>query len=182
LDDFVSKSSSLRFGNHYSPSSPHGVHVHALGNIDNELDVGIVIVVGAAGYLHITLGTPSTAPSASCTHLNILVRHANVLGIGLEILGRRHDGELDGALISKRLVCPLPHRADLFDCCDTIVCNEHLRRKPASALLSSRIPNNANSVSGPAYLCNYRVAVVGGYKVLHLAWLRSLEMVAANEV
>jgi hypothetical protein len=61
------------------------------------------------------------------THLDILVRHADVLGVGLQILGRGHDGELDGPLIAKCLVCPLPHGADLLDCRNTVVCNEHLQ-------------------------------------------------------
>src|SRR5689334_14087539 len=33
------------------PSCPHGVHVHALCNIHNELHVGVVVVVRAAGHL-----------------------------------------------------------------------------------------------------------------------------------
>lgn len=47
------------------PSGPNGVDIHALSNVDNELDVGVVVVVGAAG------------------NLDIVVGHANVVGVGL---------------------------------------------------------------------------------------------------
>jgi hypothetical protein len=33
------------------PSSPHSVDVHTLGNIDDELDICVVVVVCASGYL-----------------------------------------------------------------------------------------------------------------------------------
>jgi hypothetical protein len=114
------------------------VHVHALRHVDNQLDVGVVVVVGPA------------------RHLDVLVGHANVLGVGLQVLGRRHDGELDGALIAKRLVRPLAHGADLLDRRNTVVCNQHV--------------------------CDDRVAVVGGHKVLDLARRRRGQTVAADEV
>ena len=73
------------------PSCPNGVNVHALGHVDNELNVGVVVVVGATG------------------DLDILVRHTDVVCVGRQVLGSGHDGELDGALIAQRFVCPFPH-------------------------------------------------------------------------
>jgi hypothetical protein len=76
--------------------------------IYNELDVGVVVVVGAT------------------RDLDVLVRHADVVCVGGQVLGCGHDSELDGALIAQCLVCPLPHGADFFDGGDTVVCNENL--------------------------------------------------------
>ncbi|KAH6606987.1 hypothetical protein Trco_006140 [Trichoderma cornu-damae] len=42
-----------------------GMDVHALGNVHNQLDVGIVVVICAAG------------------DLDVVVRHSNVVGVGL---------------------------------------------------------------------------------------------------
>lgn len=36
---------------HDIPSCPNRMHVHPLGNIDNELDIGVVVVVGASWNL-----------------------------------------------------------------------------------------------------------------------------------
>jgi hypothetical protein len=41
---------------------------NTLGNIDNQLNVGVIVVVGAAG------------------DFDVLIRHANVLGIDAQIL------------------------------------------------------------------------------------------------
>ena len=114
------------------------MHVHALRHVDNQLDVGVVVVVGSAG------------------HLDVLVGHPDVLGVGLQVLGRRHDGELDGALIAKRLVRPLAHAADLLDRRNAVVGNQHVG--------------------------DDRVAIVRRHKVLDLAWRRCREAVAADEV
>jgi hypothetical protein len=90
------------------PSCPDCVNVHTLGHINDELDVGVVVVVGATG------------------DLDVLVRHADVVCVGRQVLGGGHDGELDGALIAQCLVCPLPHGADLFDGGDTVIRNQNL--------------------------------------------------------
>lgn len=42
-------------------------------------------------------------------YLHILIGHTNVICVGLEILWRGHDGELDGALVAKRLVGPFSY-------------------------------------------------------------------------
>lgn len=127
------------------PSCPHGVDVHTLRNIDNELDIGVVVVVGTSGHLNAALATASAhRTSSKRTHLNILVRHADVLSVRLEILGRGHDGELDRPLVAKRLVCPFPHRADLFDRCNTVVRDEHLQSTVTSALAPHASPKPLN--------------------------------------
>jgi hypothetical protein len=62
--------------------------VHALGNIHNQLDVGIVVVVCAAG------------------NLDVVVGHSNVLCVGLQIFGGGHHCEVNGSLVAERLVRP----------------------------------------------------------------------------
>jgi hypothetical protein len=114
------------------------VDVHALGNIDNELDVCVVVVVCATG------------------DLDVLVRHADVLCVCLQILGCGHDGELDGTLIAKCLVSPFADGADLLDGGNTVVGNEDVG--------------------------DDRVAIVGGDKVLDLARGGGVEVVATDKV
>ena len=47
----------ISYGSHthetFLPSSPDGVNIHPLGNIDNELDIGVVVVIGPAWDLGI---------------------------------------------------------------------------------------------------------------------------------
>mmetsp|Transcript_39813 Transcript_39813/g.94414 ORF Transcript_39813/g.94414 Transcript_39813/m.94414 type:complete len:224 (+) Transcript_39813:4634-5305(+) len=57
------------------PASPHSIDLLPLGNVDNEIHVGVVIVVRAAGDLH------------------DLVSEADVLGVGCEIIGCDHANE-----------------------------------------------------------------------------------------
>ncbi len=85
--------------------------IHALSNIDNELDVCVVVIVCAA------------------RDFDIVVGHANVVGICLQILGGGHDGEVDGTLVAKRLVSPFSDGSDLLDGGDTVVGNQYLGRK-----------------------------------------------------
>lgn len=44
-----------RFSEYDLPSGPHGVNVHTLGDVNNQLDVGVVVVVRSAGYLVLDL-------------------------------------------------------------------------------------------------------------------------------
>ena len=112
-------------GGRNEPSGPDGVNSGALGNVDDEVDVGIVVVVGAAG------------------HLDVLVGHADVVGVDLEVLGRRHDDKLDGALITKRLVRPLADRANLLDGGNAVVADEHLGDDRVAALLAHELGDRA---------------------------------------
>lgn len=70
------------------PSSPDSVDVHALSNIDYELDVCVVVVICAA------------------RDFNIVISHADIVGVCLQILGSCHDCEVDGTLVAKCLVSP----------------------------------------------------------------------------
>ncbi len=79
--------------------------VHALGNVDDELDIGVVVVVCATG------------------DLDVVVRHPDVIGIGLKIFWRGHHCELDGPLVVELLVRPFSYRPNLLDGSDTVVGN-----------------------------------------------------------
>ena len=73
-------------------------HIVPLGNVEDQVDVGIVVVVG---------------PSPD---LNDVVGHLDVLRVGLEVLGSHHDDELDGPLLGGEvLVRPAPDRPDALD-------------------------------------------------------------------
>jgi len=77
------------FGKHPDvPACPNCVDIHALGNIHDQLYVGVVVVVGAAG------------------DFDVVVCHSDIVCVGLQIFGSGHDGELDGALVAESLVSP----------------------------------------------------------------------------
>jgi len=98
------------------PSSPDCVHIHSFCHIYDQFHVGVVVVIGSAGYL------------------DVLIRHPDVVCICLQILWGGHDGELYGPLIAKGLVCPFSYRPDLLDCCNTIVGNQNLAFRGGLAL------------------------------------------------
>ena len=73
-------------------------HVVPLGNVEDEINIGVVVVIG---------------PTAD---LNNVVGHLDVLGIGLEVLGGDHDDKLDPLLLGgKVIVGPSPDRPDAFN-------------------------------------------------------------------
>jgi hypothetical protein len=82
--------------------------VHALRNIDDQLDIGVVVVVSATW------------------DLDVVVSHADVVCIGLQILGRGHNSEMDSPLVTKDLICPFSHGADFLDGGNTVVRNQDL--------------------------------------------------------
>lgn len=102
------------------------MHTGALGDIDNEVDVGVVVVVGTAG------------------HLDVLVGHANVIGIHLKIFGGGHDREFDCTLMTESLIGPFPDRANLLDGGDTVVANENFGDDSVTALLADEIRDRAS--------------------------------------
>ena len=51
-----------------APAGPDGLHFAAEGNVDNQLDVGVVVVVGAPGHVHVVVG------------------HADEFGVGRHVL------------------------------------------------------------------------------------------------
>lgn len=97
---------------------------HPLGHVHYQLDVGIVVVIGASGDL-VELGTCSER-RILLSYLDILVRHTNVVCIGLQILWCRHNSELYGSLVSERLVRPFSYASDFFDRRNSVVGNEDL--------------------------------------------------------
>lgn len=84
-----------------TPSCPNCVNARAFSDIDNEIDVGVVVIVGSSWYFDVPIG------------------HANVVGVDFKIFWGGHYGEFDGALGSKSLVRPFPYGTDFFDRGDT---------------------------------------------------------------
>lgn len=62
-----------------------------------------------------------------CSYLDVLICHANVVGICLQILWSGHDGELYRPLVSEGLVSPLADRANFLNSCNAVIGNENLR-------------------------------------------------------
>ena len=144
------------------PSCPDCVNVHALSNVNDELDVGVVVVVGATG------------------DLDVLVRHADVVCVGRQVLGSGHDGELDGALIAQCLVCPLPHGADLFDGGDTVIRNQNLPSVSELGFPSRKAPPSSGGIQ--TYAGDNCVTIARGDKVLDLAGRGLGQLAAADEM
>ena len=69
-----------------APSCPDGVDARAFGDVDDVVHVGVVVVIGPAGYF------------------DVPVRHSNVIRVHFEILWSGHDRELDGAFCAEGLV------------------------------------------------------------------------------
>ena len=69
-----------------------------LGDVQDEVNIRIVVVVGAAPDWH------------------DVISQLDVLRVGLEVLGRDHDDKLDGLLGGGEvLVGPAPDGSDAFD-------------------------------------------------------------------
>mmetsp|Transcript_7504 Transcript_7504/g.21243 ORF Transcript_7504/g.21243 Transcript_7504/m.21243 type:complete len:306 (-) Transcript_7504:285-1202(-) len=71
-----------------APSRPHGLDPGTLGDLQDELHICVVVVIGAAGDLH------------------KLVCEADVLGVGLDVLRGCHGHQHNGLARAKRLVGP----------------------------------------------------------------------------
>jgi hypothetical protein len=84
-----------------SPSSPDGVYSSTFSDIDNDIDVGVIVVV------------------RSSRNFNVLIGHPNVVGVDLEILRGSHHDEFDSAFGTKSFVSPFPDRTNLLDGGDT---------------------------------------------------------------
>ena len=94
-----------------------------LGELDDELHVRVVVVVSTAG------------------NLRHLVRHANELGIGKSVLRCRHHNEANEALLSERLVRPLPHRSDRLDGTNAVVRDQNLPDRGVTLVVSYELRN-----------------------------------------
>lgn len=62
--------------------------IHSLGNVDDELNIGEVVVICAS------------------RDFGIVVSHANVVSIGFEVFGSGHDGEVNCSLVAECLIGP----------------------------------------------------------------------------
>ena len=93
------------------PSSPYSMHSRPLRNIHNQIHIGVVIIVRSA------------------RHLDISVRHPDVLCIYAQVLGSSHDGELNLSVRAEGLVGPFADGTDFFDGSDTIIGNKYLIRR-----------------------------------------------------
>lgn len=68
-----------------TPSSPDCMDIHPFGNVHNELDIGVVVVVGSSGYLNVLLASAMVLLSQCVrflAYLNILIRHSDVVSVG----------------------------------------------------------------------------------------------------
>lgn len=73
-----------------APSGPHGVDAGALCDVDDDVDVGVVVVVRASG------------------HLDVLVGHPNVVGVDLEVPGKTasHQHRVRRLMLRRQLSRP----------------------------------------------------------------------------
>lgn len=109
------------------------------------------------------------------TYLYVLIRHANVICIGCEILRRCHDGKLNGPFVSEGLIGPFSYGSDFFHRRDAIVCDEHLDSCASVRFLTAaHLP--------PTYPRNDGMTVMTGNKVLHRPRGRYFQMVTADEM
>ena len=87
----------------WSPSRPYGVDLCSLCRLQNEVDIGVVVIVRSA------------------RHLDELIRQLNVLGVDSDILGRRHGHQRDGSVVAERTHCPHSHTPDELHRRQTVV-------------------------------------------------------------
>lgn len=109
------------------------------------------------------------------THLNVLIRHTNVVRIGVEILRCCHHRKLNSPFISKGLICPFSYRSDFFHRGNAIVRNKHL---DFHTVISFGFPNRRFST----YRSDDCVTIMIGNKVLHRPRSRHFKMIAADEM
>jgi hypothetical protein len=72
-----------------SPSCPNSMNASTFGNIHDEIDIGIVVIIRTS------------------RNFDIAVSHANVFRVDLEIIRGSHDCEFDFAFASKCFIAPL---------------------------------------------------------------------------
>lgn len=85
------------------------MNTHSLRNVNNQLDVGVVIIIRAPGYLH------------------VLISHPDVVCICLQIFRCCHHRELNCALIAENFVGPFSYGSNLLDSRNTVVGDEDLK-------------------------------------------------------
>ena len=161
------------------------MNIHPLGDVHDELDVGVIVVVGTSRHLFarraisrvLSTGTspaplrgkPEMLSSALCTHLNILISHSNVIRICSEVFWRSHHSKLDGPLVAEGFVGPFSDRSYLFHSCDTVVGYEDLDESDVRAKCTAK---QADGLEW--YRCDNSVSIAVGNKVLDPScWGRS---------
>jgi hypothetical protein len=92
------------------PPCPYSVYPRTFGDIDNEVYVSVVVVVRTAWDFYIS------------------VRHADIFRVDFEIFWGCHYRELNGAVIAKGFVAPLPDGSDFLHSGNTCTKDEHLFR------------------------------------------------------
>lgn len=173
-----------------APTSPDGMDIHSLGHIDDQLDVRIIVVICASGYLKngekktLTIWLPSSARLATA-YLHILIGHTNVIGVCPQILRCGHDRELNGPFVAECLVGPFPNRPNLLDSCDTIVGNEHLFNRPNHISKSARIATQGyflKTAETATYRTNDGVTLMAGNEILYTAWRCCVQVISTDEM
>ena len=105
-----------------TPASPYCVYIHSFSDIDDELDVGIIVVVRATRNLEsvsFTLCFESVLLVQS--YLNELICHSDVICVRSQIFRSSHHSELDGPLVAECFVGPFSYGSDLFDRSNAVV-------------------------------------------------------------
>ena len=100
----------------------------SLRHIDNELDIRIVVRIRSTG------------------DQDILISHANVLGIDAQVFWRGHHNELDRAVIAKGIIGPCPNGPYFFHRGNAIVTHQYLGDH---AMTTGRTHKRSNDILMP---------------------------------
>ena len=65
-----------------TPARPHGLHLGPLSNVQDQLNIGIVVVVRSTGHRHVVIGQPDILCSQSQQMKNV----AKLTGIKILVL------------------------------------------------------------------------------------------------
>ena len=117
------------------PAGKDGITLVARSDVNNQVDVGVVLVVGSAcnldelqhtqegkGYLATLRAQSTRAP-----HVSHLVGELDVLGCGVDVFWRRHDEKLHHLLAAEGLVGPFADRANGLHGRDSVVRDKDLQ-------------------------------------------------------
>jgi len=100
------------------PSRPNCIDPLALGYVDNQIDVCVVVLVGSTWNLYKIVSIPYK------------------LGVGLQIFWRCHDEKFNSIFIADFIVCPTTHGNDGFCGSHSIVRNENFPNNPLATMCS----------------------------------------------
>lgn len=91
------------------PTGPDRIHLVSYGDFDDEIYVGVIVIVTSAGYF------------------DKVICHPDVVCVDGKIFRGRHDGELNRLFVIELIIAPFPYRANFLDGRDTIVRYENGR-------------------------------------------------------